>query len=234
MSKDNIESFPVGARGGLGRLLGNLSGSDDRSAALPEEDSAEAPTAPPLGQMYRRATPASGGNLTEIRIDLDGARRQLDDVHGMVARLLERKPVEQNVFDALHVELKDYKNDFFYERLKPIVRPMLDTLDSMTEFFVLLEAREAAGEARDPETLRLTRENLSHFAAQLADVLAVCEAFPLEVAVPGAAFDPARHRTVETAHVAPEQVGAVLSVKRPGWTLGRQVLRPAEVVRGIA
>ena len=93
---------------------------------MPQETAAEnAPV-----QVYRRTVSAGrpdDGTLSELRQDVQQLR-------AMMSRVVERNGVDQKVFDSLHSELREYKNDFFYERLKPIVRPLLFLYDSIQQF----------------------------------------------------------------------------------------------------
>lgn len=194
---------------GLRRLFGGVAQSEvetaPKAAMLSQTASGQTP-AP--GQMYRRASGGSNANgaLAELRDEIEQSRVELGE---MLGKLLERKPLDQSVFDALHAELRDYKDDFFYERLKPIVRAFLFVFDAIEQFEAELTQRENDGLTRDSETLELTRRNLAYFRQQLTDALSTCEAFPLE---------------------NPTALGK--NTVRSGWTLNGKTLRAAEIVRG--
>lgn len=173
------------------------------------------------GQLVRRTVvrgTATDGSL----------RDELNDMRQMLARITERNTVEQRVFDTLHSELKDYKNDFFYERLKPIVRPLLFLHDSIEQLDCELAARETA----DEQLKRDVTENIQFLRTQLTEILAICEVTPITET--RGRFDPAIHKAVESVQVAPEEDNTIQRVVRSGWYLNGTLLRPVEVVRGRA
>lgn len=176
-------------------------------------------------QIYRRSggsrVDASASSMNEIRTDIH-------DIQDMVARLLERGAVEHKVFDSLHAELKDYKNDFFYERLKPILRPLLFLYDSIQQF----DDEVRSGAAQKGNWPQNVSENMSYFLQQLEEILKICEVTPLENQ--GDAFDARIHKAIETTPVEPEKHNTVQRVVRGGWNLNGRVLRAAEVVRGVS
>lgn len=200
------------------RAPGFLSGNREE-ANIETEDSGVLP-----GQMVRR-TVSRGANINAGNEEM---RAELETLRAMIQKVLERGSVEQKVFDSLHSELKDYKNDFFYERLKPIVRPLLFLHDSIEQFDGELETRVTSDEALKKEV----RDNLAYLRAQLTEVLTICEVTPITET--RGAFDTAIHRTVETVNVAPEQDNMVQRVMRSGWYLNGTLLRAVEVVRGKA
>ena len=173
------------------------------------------------GQIVRRTVVRGQADSGELRAEIEEMRE-------LLGKVIERGSVEQKVFDSLHNELKEYKNDFFYERLKPIVRPLLFLHDSLHQ----LDSEMSARTSSDLEMQTNVRENLTYFRTQLEEALAICEVTPILES--SATFDAAIHKVVETVAVAPEQENSVVRVVRGGWYLNGTLLRPIEVVRGRA
>ena len=186
----------------------------DRNDETIQEDALQ------TGQLVRR-TVSRGADVGELKSELIEMRQ-------MLSKVVERGNIEQKVFDSLHSELKEYKNDFFYERLKPIVRPLLFLHDSLSQLDDEVKTRVST----DAEMQKTVQENLAYFRTQLEEVLAICEVTPITET--DGVFDGAIHKAVETVPVAPELENTVQGVVRGGWYLNGTLLRPVEVVRGRA
>jgi molecular chaperone GrpE (heat shock protein) len=163
-------------------------------------------------------------------------REQLGEVRGELHALNHRGADSQRVFDALHHELNDYKRDFIYEHMKPLLRPLLFLYDSLEGFDQEMKLYEEnqQGQTLAPDALRGTkvRQNIGFLRDQLVQALEVCEVEPL--APPSGHFDPKTQKAIDTVAVAPEQDGTIAQVLRVGWTMNGHLLRPAEVVLGKA
>ena len=189
--------------------------SEPDVAAVNEQASAEIET-------VRRALEPQTQQIDQIA---DGLGQLFD----LVVALHDQDAAENKAFDTLHAELSDYKNDFFYERLKPFARQLLFVCDALEQYEteVALNAQQgqilAAGEVQ---------ANVAHCAAQLRDALLLIETEP----VPNAegAFDPKTQRAVEVEKVTAAHDKQVVRQVRAGWTMGAQLLRPADVVVGKA
>ena len=213
----------------MSRLLSNLSSGtpadDAPDTTTAEQASLEA--APVAGQMVRRASGGTSPGVGELREELEASRAEL---RGMLSQLLSRKPLDQNVFDELHKELQSYKNDFFYERVKPLVRGFIHLFDAIEGFEAELQTRKKDGLCTDTETLQLTFDNLQFLRDQLRDALSTCEVF--DVPADGE-FDPILHRAVSTVKAEANAAPSIESVARSGWTLNGKVLRAADVVLSL-
>lgn len=145
----------------------------------------------------------------------------------MVVALHDQDAAENKAFDTLHAELSDYKNDFFYERLKPFARQLLFVCDALEQY-----EEEVASSAQQGRILSASevQENVAHCAAQLRDALLLIETEP--VSDSDGAFDPKTQRAVEVESVPAERDKQVVRQVRAGWTMGGQLLRPADVVVG--
>ncbi len=260
---DEIEKIPAGSRFRLPKFFGqgaeagteeSLSETDALSPGAPQaarEAEAPAPRVgtsvfPPNSVFTRGESVFSRGNRAEKDRD-KGAEKVPDDVgsqlaamqealHGIadqVAQVNERETALERVFDALHAELADYKNDFLYEHLKPVVRPLLFLFDSLEQFdgeVAMAEATmtgEAHGEILAPPVVR---ENVRYFRDQLIEALRSCEVTIMDT--PSGTFNAKLQKAVDVMPVAEAEDNQIVRVVRSGWFLNGQLLRPAEVVVG--
>lgn len=196
---------------------------EKRNAAL----DAKTPEAPAPDETVEVETLRSALEPQTQQIDLiaDGLGQLFD----LVVALHDQEKAENKAFDTLHAELSDYKNDFFYERLKPFVRQLLFVCDALDQY-----AEEVADSAARGQILLASdvEANVAHCASQLKDALLLIETEPLERA--GDAFDPKTQRAVEVESVPAARDKTVVREVRSGWRMGGQLLRPADVVVGKA
>lgn len=169
-----------------------------------------------------------------VAAELSGLRDEIERLTQQVTQVNERESSLERVFDTLHAELSDYKNDFLYEHLKPVVRPLLFLFDSIEQFDteVAMTQDAAPNPTATPGTLAafVVRENVEYFRDQLVEALQVCEVTIMEA--PRGAFNSKFHKAVDVMPVDREKDGTIVRVVRSGWFLNGQLLRPAEVVVG--
>lgn len=154
-------------------------------------------------------------------------------MYQLVEEVAERESAQEKVFNTLHAELRDYKNDFIYEHLKPVIRPLLFLYDSLEQFDaeIALYERPSNGERRQVGlSPQLVRENISFFRDQLVEALRICEVTPMET--PKGAFNARLHKVIDVVPVDEKQDGIIQRVVRSGWYLNGQLLRSAEVIVG--
>lgn len=157
----------------------------------------------------------------------------LQKVYGLVEEISERESAQEKIFNTLHSELRDYKNDFIYEHLKPVIRPLLFLYDSLEQFDaeIALYERPINGERRQVGlSPQLVRENIAFFRDQLVESLRICEVSPMES--PKGAFNPRMHKVIDVVPAEADQDGMIQRVVRSGWYLNGQLLRSAEVIVG--
>lgn len=157
----------------------------------------------------------------------------LQKMHQLMEEVSERESAQEKIFNTLHSELRDYKNDFIYEHLKPVVRPLLFLYDSLEQFDaeIALYERPTNGERRQVGlSPQLVRENIAFFRDQLVESLRICEVSPMET--PKGAFNPRMHKVIDVVPVEAAQDGMIQRVVRSGWYLNGQLLRSAEVIVG--
>lgn len=194
----------------MGKVVKNAAPSQEVVAQLMAKRSGGGPD----GQ--EEGGPSVSDQLSELA---DGLGQMFD----LMVAIHEQEKSRDKVFDTLYTELNDYKNDFFYERLKPIVRPLLFLLDSIEQFQEEIASRDDPGASS-------VKLNLEHFHDQLVEVLHICEMQPMEA--PDGDFNAKTQKAVEVVPVKPDQDGKVQRVVRKGWTMNGQMLRPSDVVVG--
>ena len=196
------------------------------------------PASPPVAApAANAAAPVAGaganGNVNVIP-HLHELRDEIERLTEQITQVNERESSLERVFDTLHAELSDYKNDFLYEHLKPVVRPLLFLFDSIEQFDSEIAMAETAspGALATSGTLSagIVRENVHFFRDQLVEALRVCEVTVMDP--PEGAFNPKFHKAVDVESVPKESDGTIVRVVRSGWFLNGQLLRPAEVVVG--
>jgi molecular chaperone GrpE (heat shock protein) len=154
-------------------------------------------------------------------------------MYNLVEEVSARESAQEKVFNTLHAELREYKNDFIYEHLKPVVRPLLFLYDSLEQFDaeIALYERPSNGERRQVGlSPQLVRENISFFRDQLVEALRICEVTPMDT--PRGAFNPRLHKVIDVVPVEAKRDGMIQRVVRGGWYLNNQLLRSAEVIVG--
>ncbi len=145
----------------------------------------------------------------------------------------EQKTLEVNArFEQLRAQLQK-ETDETRQRLNKaaderarrekanFIEALLPVLDN------LQRATEAAEKSSAPEIIA---EGIRQTAASFEKALAAEGVEPINAA--GEQFDPEFHDAVETAEVAPEDEGKVLTQHAAGYRIGERLLRPARVKVG--
>ncbi len=184
-----------------------------------------------------RATPMNihPDNETALYSEIEQLRGGMEEMYRVMTEMQERGDAQDKVFNTLHAELQDYKNDFIYEHMKPVVRPLLFLFDHMEQFENELSSQRnptptANGERRllSPE---LMCENISFFREQLVEALRICEVTPMKR--PEGEVDSRLHKVVDTMPTDAAGHNIIQRVVRSGWYLNGRVFRPAEVIIGL-
>jgi molecular chaperone GrpE (heat shock protein) len=152
--------------------------------------------------------------------------------------LLEQKNgLNQRMFDAMHEELKGYKDAFLLESVhKPIIRDLISLFDDLEAIHrQVQEAVEYAGNSATDtaadlfEHLKTMDTNVMHNCEFIVEVLARLEVTPLMVGTGKLDKRTQRAVAVEIAEHPDADADIVRSVKR-GFAWKGRVLRPEEVV----
>ena len=213
--------------------------SAEAEKALPEDEWDEAESGKQFTQVLEELRSLNGrmasfetavlSRLEKLenteKTDLTEQLRKMDE--HMVA-LRNTETVNQRLFDSLHEELIQYRDNFLHESLqKPFIRDLVILYDDLSG---LLSQLETAVEVREGKrgALKQWRENLENAIHSLTEILHRMEVSEIE---PREKVDRALHRVVshEPADFAEDDGRIVMRVKR-GFLWRDQVLRPEEVV----
>jgi hypothetical protein len=144
-----------------------------------------------------------------------------------------KEAVVGRLFDAMHAELRGYKDGFLFDALqKPLVIDLIRLYDDLRalhgDVLGTLQRMEGCGEMA-MEIVRATSLRIDHFGDAVLEMLARTGVERMEVG--GGKFDRARQKisAIERSSV-PEEEGDVVAVVRPGFMWRGRVIRPEEVV----
>ena len=199
---------------------------DDNGADAPAKRATAQPTHDYSGDddQVLEYVASMAQELLSMRDALGHMTQQIEEIN-------QRESTQEKVFDTLHAELGDYKKDFIYERLKPIVRPLLFLYDSLEQFDDEVAQHERNdNDERRGLSPRLVRENVVYFRDQLVEALHVCQVTQMDT--PKGVFNAKLHKAMSVEDVPNEQHGQILRILRSGWYMNGQLLRPAEVIVG--
>ncbi len=153
---------------------------------------------------------------------------QLQRIDEHLVALRNTESVNHRLFNSLHQELKDYRDNFLRDSLqKPFIRDLIVLFDDLT---VLSAQLQSAGTAADGRMGPIGQwcDNLENSIHALTEILHRMEVLEIE---PRETVDRALHRVVtyEPADFAEEDEQIIMRVKR-GFLWRNQVLRQEEVV----
>lgn len=207
------------------------------------EDGSVNKSGPDLLQMLRplvlgmEALARATGESTSVLMKLEAAATAQQTLPQFMTSVQEnmddRHALNQELFNALHQELKGYKDDFLLEVMyKPIIRDVITLFDDLTQIHqqlnVLLKDQEAAGETVH-QSLRNLRDNIDHkveFVVELLARMGVTRLDPMT-----GKLDKAMQRAVAVEMAASEEEDSeVVGSLKPGFGWRERVIRPEEVV----
>jgi hypothetical protein len=149
-----------------------------------------------------------------------------------------RNGVNQKLFDALHDELRGYKDGFLLELLhRPIIRDLIILYDDLSEIHrrtaAFLEGFKPGFDSAEVQAARnqlnVLATNLDHIVDSLLEVLARMDVRRLDPS--SGKLDKLNHRVlhVEPAQYPGEDLTVSASVK-PGFLWRERTVRPEEVI----
>ena len=174
---------------------------------------------------------------TAVQPALEGMREQM-------SRLGSVESANQKLFDALHAELKGYKDSFLFDALqKPFVRDLVSLFDDLSEVHAgmlrRLEATQANGNgnghAKDGENdeavfLKTTAGNVENQIHHMIEVFLRMDV-TISQTRSGAPVDKKAHRTVSFEPASlPAEDGLVVRSVKPGFLWRDRLIRPEDVV----
>jgi molecular chaperone GrpE (heat shock protein) len=199
----------------------------------------------PLVQGLEAVTRAASENTTvlhkldKVSENAISAHASLPDLIGGLHELLDQKNgLNERMFDALHEELKGYKDGFLLESVyKPIIRDLISLYDDLSAIHGQMQA-SVAGAAQLPsaggalkllEQLKTMDTNIEHNCEFIVEVLARLEVVMLPVGSGKLDKHTQRAVAVEIAE-DPDDDGLILRSVKRGFTWKGRVLRAEEVI----
>jgi molecular chaperone GrpE (heat shock protein) len=171
---------------------------------------------------------------------LEGAVAGQEDWGGFTKELRDamenRGGVNRDLFNALHEELKSYKENFLIEIFqKPVVRDLIGLFDDLTlqhedlEAYIRSIPPEAAANSLCFERVKIVAQNLDHSAHSVLEALA--RAGVERIPAGKGKLDRQSQKAVGVeATENPAEDGDVVRSVRPGFRWRDRVFRPEEVV----
>ncbi len=172
---------------------------------------------------------AASAALAEAKPATSVPSPTMEGIAHQLGRIASTESANQKLFDAMHAELKGYKDGFLFDALqKPFIRDLINLYDDLSS--LLLQTNEHVKEGCEDFASRLA-ENLLNVVSHLLEIFERLDVHPLRTEA-GEPVDKKVHRWVsfEPAGSAAADGRVVRSV-RPGflWREDRCV-RPEEVV----
>ncbi len=152
---------------------------------------------------------------------------QFQKLEQQLAAIREGETVNQKLFDSLHQELINYRDNFVRDSLqKPFIRDLLVLFDDLGRIAAQLETPAPAENRADANAqLRDNIENTLHFLVEILHRLEVTEIERREM------FDRTLHRVVGVEKAeSGEDDGRIITRSKRGFVWRDKVLRPEEVV----
>jgi molecular chaperone GrpE (heat shock protein) len=159
--------------------------------------------------------------------DIFDLARQFKKIDAQLDAIRSAEGVNQRLFDSMHRELKEYRDNFLHESLqKPFIRDLIVLFDDLTALSGQLKSAGKTDAKRGP--LKHSAENLENTIHGLVEILHRLEV--TEIASKDV-VDLALHKVVsyEPADFAEEDGHIVMRLKR-GFLWRDKVLRPEEVI----
>jgi molecular chaperone GrpE (heat shock protein) len=198
----------------------------------------------PLMQGLEAMTRASGENtailqkidkITDSSTEAQATFPAL--VEGLQTLLEQKNGLNERMFDALHEELKGYKDGFLLESVhKPIIRDLISLFDDLSTIHrqmqeAVADAAQLPSEVANKllERLKTMDKNIEHNCWFIAEVLARLEVTLLPVGSGKLDKQTQRAVAVEIAE-DPEQDGNIVRMVKRGFLWKARVLRAEEVV----
>ncbi|MEI9894028.1 MAG: nucleotide exchange factor GrpE [Chthoniobacter sp.] len=198
----------------------------------------------PVMQALEAVTRATGDN-TSILQKLDkttdaasGAQADLPTLVSSLQSLMEQKNgLNQRMFDALHEELKGYKDGFLLETVhKPIIRDLISHYDDLSLIHrqmqdAVADAAKLPSEVANKLLARLKTmdTNIEHNCEFIVEVLARLEVAMLPVGTGKLDKHTQRAVAVEIAE-DPDEDGDIVRMVKRGFYWKDRVLRAEEVI----
>ena len=173
--------------------------------------------------------------LERVANEATEAQRSLPQVlSGLEALLDQKNGLNQRMFDALHEELKGYKDGFLMESvLRPIVRDLISLYDDLSMIHRQMQECVRAVSEVDKgilsERLRTIDMNIEHHCGFVLEILERLEVTLMPIGTGKLDKRAQRAVAIETADTPEDDMTLVRTLKR-GFIWKQRVLRAEEVI----
>lgn len=197
----------------------------------------------PLVQGVEAVTRATGEN-TQALSRLEGAAKDVPEAENKLPQIVadlqtladHRNSVSRDMFNALHEELRTYKDGFLLEAIhRPMIRDLISLYDDLVEAHrqmleIVVEGCSLDGDAAHfGERCRAVALHIEHRLEFILEVLARLDVDQMPIGYGKLDKRTQRAVAVETADV-PEEDGLVLRAVKRGFFWKDRIARPEEVV----
>ena len=164
--------------------------------------------------------------------------KRLESIETEIRRLGSVESANQKLFDALHAELKTYKDDFLFDSLqRPYIRDLVSLFDDLSEVHAQTQkhleestAKNGGKDTADATFLRTLAGNIENQIAHMIEVFLRMDVILSRTGV-GAPLDKKMHRTVSFEPAAgPDDDATVARSLKPGFSWRERTVRPEDVI----
>lgn len=161
----------------------------------------------------------------------DKMAKSVEWIHTQLHRQGQVESANQKLFDAMHAELKSYKDAFLFDALhKPFVKDLITLADDIASISAGVQAQVPQAPESELSFLRKLTTNLDNCGAHFDEIFARLDVESFETK-PGTEVDRQRHKTMSTEPAAHEDEDATVARSlRRGFLWRERVIRPEEVV----
>lgn len=191
------------------------------------------PVAVGIESLTRASSEQTQGlqKLSQIVADQPNPTPAIEALREDLVRLTEVEASNQRLFDAMHVEMRGYKDQFLFDTMqKPFIKDVLVVFDDLQA--ILDQAKEEKKnqeeKGQDVEGVQHIANNLENTIHLLLEVLVRMDVERMEPA--GQVLDKKLHKVVGFEESTPEEEGQIAKSVRPGFFWKERVIRPEEVI----
>jgi len=186
-----------------------------------------------------KAAADNSKKLEQLQESVDAQSSLSNQISSVQGELNREGLVTQKLFDALHEELRGYKDNFLLEVLqKPIIRDLIMLFDDMSEMHRRLDLFMKENEKcrtcveSEPQMNNFMHnfgKSLDNTVSLVVEVLARLDVNRLEPSI--GKFEKEKHRVVAVTEAAsPEENDEIIQSIKPGFIWRNRMIRPEEVI----
>lgn len=186
-------------------------------------------------EALSRATEANTVLLHSLRNEPSAPGDLTDFVSNVQEKIDQKQTINQQLFDALHAQMKDYRDGFLLEVMqKPVVRDLIDFFDLFSTLMdqsaaALANRRRWEGAEEFLSPFVTLHTNMKHTRETLLELLERMDVTLMPPA--GNRLDKHRQRAISVVAAAhADEDMEIHEVLKPGFLWRDRIVRPEEVV----